>query len=286
MSNILSQQKIESAMGKLIPGGDVWCCSMSSEILGCEKTFTVYLPEGYEDSGRRYPVLYLLHHAGGTDRTWTETGQLRQIMDDAIRSGMIQPMIVVLPDASGENEHHLGRHMGFFSVQGWDYEAYFHKELIPLVDATYRTIADRGHRAIAGPSMGGECAVAYAQRYPEFYGAAGSMSGILGKPEQSTMARSDKDYGDSLIRNNPTAFVENATAEEVERLKSTRWYADCGDNDFFCEGNVAFFLAMRSRGVALDYRMRSGVHGFYYWITGLAPLLQFISAGFGVASAQ
>ena len=254
---------------------------MMSDILRTEKSFTVYLPQGYDDDqARRYPAMYLFHPAGGTDMIWVEMGQFHQIADDAVRSGMALPMIVVIPDARGMNGNYLGKRLGYFSVPDWDYEAYFHQELIPLVDGEFRTVADKRHRAIAGPSMGGEAAVAYAQKYPEFYGSACALSGILGKPEQSTLARTDKDYAESLIRNNPSAYVANATVDQVEALRSVRWYADCGDNDFFCEGNVEFFLNMKKRGVPLSFRMRSGVHGFYYWITGMPELLRFVSAGF------
>ena len=207
-------------------------------------------------------------------------GELPQIADDAIRSGMALPMIIVMPDASGAGDFHLGKHLGFFSVPGWDYESYFHKELIPLIDSSYRTVADRKHRAITGASMGGEAAISYAQKHPETYGASCALCGIVGHPEQSRMAQSDKDYADSLIANNPTAFVENATPETVEQLKGIRWYADCGDNDFFYEGNVAFYLTMKSKSIPIEYRMRSGVHGWYYWVTGLAPILHFLSIGF------
>ena len=186
-------------------------------------------------------------------------------------------MIVVMADASGSEDMHLGKHMGFFSVPGWDYEAYFHKELIPLVDSSYRTVADKKHRAVVGASMGGEAAIAYAQKYPGFYGAACALCGIVGHPEQSQMASSDKAYADSLLANNPSAFVEKADDATVEKLKSIRWYADCGDNDFFYQGNTEFFLAMKGKGIPIDYRMRSGVHGWYYWITRLAPILHILS---------
>lgn len=279
MATITSIKKIEHRCN-LINGGAVERCTIKSDILGEEKTFTVYLPKGYDDSDYRYPVLYLFHSAGATDETWTQTGLLKEIADDAIRSQFVVPMIIVMPDASGSDERHLGKRLGYFSVEGWDYESYFHKELIPAIDATFRTISDKQHRAIAGISMGGESAVAYAQKYPDYYGAVGSISGILGKPEQSVMAKTDENYAKGLVKNNPAAFVENASPEQVEALKTIRWYADCGDSDFFYEGNIQFFLAMKAKGIAIDYRMRSGVHGWYYWITGLAPVLQFISTTF------
>lgn len=280
MGKLLDRRKAVSHFGPLPGSGTVEHCAMSSDVLGVNKDFSVYLPAGYDNSDTRYPVLYLFHPAGGTHETWISMGQLPQIADDAIRSGVTLPMIIVMPDASGEGDFHLGKHLGFFSVPGWDYESYITSELIPLIDSSYRTIPDKKHRAITGVSMGGEASIAYAQKYPHLFGSSCAMSGIVGHPEQSQMAKSDKDYADSLIANNPSAFVENATPETIAKLQTVRWYADCGDSDFFYEGNVEFFLAMKQKQIPLDYRMRSGVHGWYYWVTGLAPILQFISIGF------
>ena len=282
MVKLIERRKAVSHFGTIPGSGTIEHCSMSSDVLGVTKDFSVYLPDGYEEDDRRYPVLYLLHPAGGTDEIWIHMGQLPQIADDAIRSGMAIPMIIVMPDASGEGEYHLGKHLGFFSVRDWDYENYFHNELIPLIDSSYRTIADKKHRAITGASMGGEAAISYAQKHPELYGASCALSGIVGHPEQSRMAQSDKDYADSLIENNPSAFVNNASSEVIEQLKTVRWYTDCGDNDFFYEGNVDFFLSMKRLSIPIDYRMRSGVHGWYYWVTGLAPILHFLSIGFSL----
>ena len=283
MVKLIERRKAVSHFGTIPGSGTIEHCSMSSDVLGVTKDFSVYLPDGYEEDDRRYPVLYLLHPAGGTDEIWIHMGQLPQIADDAIRSGMAIPMIIVMPDASGEGEYHLGKHLGFFSVPDWDYENYFHNELIPLIDSSYRTIADKKHRAITGASMGGEAAISYAQKHPELYGASCALSGIVGHPEQSRMAQSDKDYADSLIENNPSAFVNNASSEVIEQLKTVRWYTDCGDNDFFYEGNVDFFLSMKRLSIPIDYRMRSGVHGWYYWVTGLAPILHFLSIGFSLS---
>ena len=281
MGELLERRKAESRFAMLPDSGSIEHCTMSSEILGTNKAFSVYLPYGHEDGGQRYPVLYALHPAGGIHETWIKLGQLPQVADDAIRSGMAAPMIIVMPDASGMGEHHLGKRLGFFSVPGWDYEAYFHKELLPLIDGTYRTAPDRKQRAILGASMGGEAAVAYAQKHPDLYGAACALSGLVGRPEQSRMAETDKDYAASLIANDPTARVKNAGPEDVEKWKRVRWYADCGDSDYFYEGNIEFFLAMKGKGIPLSYRMRSGVHDWHYWITGLAPVLHFVSVAFG-----
>lgn len=281
MVKLLERRKAVHHFGNRPDNGSVEHCTMSSDILGVNKEFSIYFPVGYDKTDMRYPVLYLLHPGGGTHEIWISSGQLPQIADDAIRSGLSLPMIIVIPDASGEGDFHLGRHMGFFSVPGWDYESYFHNELIPLIDNSYRTIADKNHRAVAGVSMGGEAAIAFAQKHTEIYGAACSISGLLGHPEQSQLSQSDQDYADSLAANNPSRLVENASNDEIEKLKNVRWYVDCADNDYVFEGNIQFYLAMKHKGIPLDYRMRSGVHGWYYWITGFSPVLQFLSIGFG-----
>ena len=280
MGKLLERRKAVSRFGTHPGSGSVEHCTMESDVLGVNKEFSVYLPAGYEESGQSYPVLYLLHPAGGTHETWIKMGDAPQVADDAIRSGMAVPMIIVLPDASGTGEYHLGKRMGFFSVPGWDYERYFLTELVPLVESAYLTRAGRADRAIVGASMGGEAAVAYAQKHPDLFGAACSLSGLLGHPEQSRMKETDKDYAASLAANDPLARVNGAGPDDVEKWKNVRWYADCGDCDFFYEGNIDFFLAMKRKEIPVSYRMRSGVHNWYYWITGLGPILHFLSVGF------
>ena len=126
-----------------------------SALLGAEKTCSVYLPAGYDDSGRSYPVLYLLHGASGYHGDWAEKGNMRQIADEAIAAGTALPMIVVMPDASGTGENYTGDRMGYFDVPGWPYERFFFEEFVPAVERRYRICGDKARRAISGLSMGG-----------------------------------------------------------------------------------------------------------------------------------
>ena len=57
-------------------------------------------PYGYETSGKKYPVLYLLHGAGGDEEAWTSMGRTAQILDNLIEKGLAQPMIVVMPNGN------------------------------------------------------------------------------------------------------------------------------------------------------------------------------------------
>lgn len=252
---------------------------MPSAVLGENKTYTVYLPDGYDSSDARYPVLYLLHGAWGTDRDWTEKGSLAEIADITIKGGTAVPMIVVMPDARGTGPDYGGEKMGYFSVPGWDYEAYFFDELMPHIDATYRTLPDKAHRAIAGLSMGGGGTVAYAQKHPELWSSACALSGLVGLTAERPDDKST-DFSKSLLRNDPVTFIEDADPDTLDALRTVRWYADCGDDDYLADNNIAFYNAMRAHGIPLEYRMRDGAHNWTYWRTALPEVLRFISTVF------
>jgi diacylglycerol O-acyltransferase / trehalose O-mycolyltransferase len=131
----------------------------------------VLLPAGYgADQRRRYPVLYLLHGASSDYRAWTRYGDAEKITARAA-------MIVVMPDG-GAMGWYTDWYQGDRPVQP-RWETYHVGELVPWVDATYRTIAARRGRAIAGLSMGGYGALSYAARHPATFAAAASFSGAL-----------------------------------------------------------------------------------------------------------
>jgi diacylglycerol O-acyltransferase/trehalose O-mycolyltransferase len=131
----------------------------------------VLLPAGYRsDSGRRYPVLYLLHGADSDYRSWTRDGDAQAITAHA-------PMIIVMPDG-GTDGWYTDWYEGARPVQP-QWETYHVGELVPWIDATYRTVATRRGRAVAGLSMGGYGALSYAARHPGTFGAAASFSGAL-----------------------------------------------------------------------------------------------------------
>ena len=131
----------------------------------------VLLPVGYgSDRRRRYPVLYLLHGADSDYRAWTRDGDAEAITART-------PMIVVMPDG-GAMGWYTDWYQGDRPVQP-RWETYHVGELVPWVDATYRTIAARRGRAIAGLSMGGYGALSYAARHPGTFAAAASFSGAL-----------------------------------------------------------------------------------------------------------
>jgi S-formylglutathione hydrolase FrmB len=254
--------------------------SMNSKILNTEKEYTVYLPHDYESSNKKYPVLYLLHGAWGSSQDWVKYGNMKEIADSSISAFQSLPMIIVMPDARGIGENFGGKYMGYFNVPGWKYEDYFIEELIPYIDKNYRTITDKNNRAIAGLSMGGGGAIAYAQRHPSFFIASASLSGCVGYCSSEGARKIDFDFDKSLGETDPTLFVQNASVNQLAEIKTIKWYVDCGDDDFQYDGNIAFYRAMRQKEIPLEYRMRDGGHTWSYWQSALPEVLTFCSINF------
>ena len=255
--------------------------TLRSELLGAEKSCTIYLPDGFDaDPTRRYPVLYLLHGASDTHTAWSEPtkGQMQQILDEAIAEGRSVKMVVVMPDASGEDENHTGRHMGYYNVPDWPYERFFFEELMPAVERRYRIRSEKQSRAIAGLSMGGGGTATYAQHHPELFSSACPLSAAM---EPRPIPGDPNDYERSRIENSPLRFLQQMTDEQAAALRTVRWRVDCGDDDFLWQGNIRFYEQMRLHNIPLEYRMRDGGHTWRYWRTALPEVLTFVSIGFG-----
>lgn len=131
----------------------------------------VLLPADYRaEPTRRYPVLYLLHGGFGSYVDWTTAGDA-----EAITAG--QPLIVVMPDGGRGGWYSDWTNFGRGGPPEW--ETYHIDQLIPWIDAHYRTVANRCGRAIAGLSMGGFGAMSYAARHPDDFSAVASFSGAV-----------------------------------------------------------------------------------------------------------
>lgn len=252
--------------------------TIKSKILGAKKTYSIYLPDGYEKTGERYPVLYLLHGANGSHESWCRDGGGEQprITDEEIVAGRAKKMIVVMPDAGGLGKKNGGKNMGYFNVEGWAYEDFFFQEFVPHIDQTYRTIASKEGRAIAGLSMGGGGAFVYAQRHPEMFNAAYSTSGLLDHRFRAKIASSDMiPFYWSVAQTSPVEFVRNTTHQKIEALRSVRWMMDCGDDDRIIFTNIDLFLEMKRRRVPVEFRVRDGKHNWSFWRKSLPEILQF-----------
>ena len=139
-----------------------------SEILGCDKNFSVLLPKSYaKEPDRKYPVVYMLHGGGENDWEWANIPcqMISEAVTKVTNDGSACEAILVFPNATEVKS-------GYNNRDDWKYEDYFFQELMPYVESHYRVIADKGHRAVGGLSMGAGGTFTFAVKYPEYFSSA------------------------------------------------------------------------------------------------------------------
>ena len=264
--------------------GKVVTDSMQSVTLGSEVKFNVYLPDGFDQSGKKYPVVYLLHGLSDDYQAWVQRGNMQTVLDELIGTGEACEMIVVMPNAGGPDIRNTWN--GYFNMPGWNYEDFFFKEFLPFVEAKYRVIGDKGHRAVMGLSMGGGGSTVYAQRHPDLFSSCYAMSAWLDNKggEVGGSGNTKKDcfyYVCEAVRNHSALdFLDKADAETLARLRTVAWFVDCGDDDFLFDVNVAFHQKMRDHKVKSELRVRNGVHNWEYWHLALRWAFPFATRNF------
>ena len=189
-----------------------------------QNNYLIYLPEGYFESNRRYPTVYLLHQFN-SDHTSYRGDKVNQYFDAGVKEGLFDEMIVVIPNSSEE------------SWWTGDWEKMITEELIPHIDEKYRTIRDARYRLTAGCSMGGQGAMAVALRNPDFFTGAVSFFGAFS-------------YGGA---SSPNAIAANETAEYMD---SFSLYFICGNQDSYGFGVPAISLHQQLNQLGVN-------HGFF-----------------------
>ena len=257
--------------------------SIYSKKLNCWQKYNVYLPTGFEKSEKQYPVVYLLHGLYGNYSNWDKSGGMKLVADELISSGEACEMVIVMPNAGDSDVRNYQN--GYFNVEDWPYEDFFYQEFLPEVEKKYRIIGDKEHRAIMGLSMGGGGSVVYSQRHPEMFSSCYAMSAWLDNKMGEVggkNAKKDKLYivAKSVSDNSAVDFVEKADEETVKKLRTVKWFIDCGDDDFLMDLSVLLYQNMRAKKIKAELRIRNGVHNWEYWHTALRAALPFASRNF------
>jgi enterochelin esterase-like enzyme len=234
----------------------VWYPSPS---LGMERRrMTVYTPAGYEEGTKRYPVLYLLHGAGGDENAWSELGRAVQILDNLIAQGKAEPMIVVMPNGNGAQQAVPGEYpnsmykpsfMNPKTMEG-SYEKAF-PDIMNFVESHYRTINDKAHRAIAGLSMGGFHSLYISANYPDKFDYVGLFSAAINRESKGENTYIYKNLEEKLA----TQF---AAAPKL-------YFIAIGNADFLYQDNVAFRQLLDRRGYKYEYTETDGGHEWRNW---------------------
>jgi enterochelin esterase-like enzyme len=220
-----------------VPHGQVREVWYDSKVTGTSRHALVYLPPGYDEQAkRRYPVLYL-QHGGGEDETgWIRQGRANFILDNLIAAGSSQSMIVVMaygyarragqpaPDLTGKPPGSPERAKAMLDMAS-AFEADVTEALIPFVDSTFRTMADRDHRAMAGLSMGGMQTFHVTLNHLDLFSYIGGFSGA-GAPQMLGGEKLDARTAYNGAFADPQAFAKKVRllwlgvgTDEPERMR-------------------------------------------------------------------
>ena len=249
-----------------VPHGTVRKMWYHSNELGCDRRLTVYTPAGYETSGKKYPVFYLLHGAGGDEEAWYTQGRTTQILDNLIADGKAEPMIVVMTNgnaweqaAPGENKKNFTQpgalNVGRDGVKEAAFELHF-PEVINFVEKNFRCKTDKNSRAIAGLSMGGFHSQAISRYYSQRFGYVGLFSGATGGAQTGNRQSQSPVY----------AQFDADFAKQFAKGKEPKlYYIACGKTDFVMGGVVALRKYMDEHGYKYEYNESEGGHVWKNW---------------------
>jgi enterochelin esterase-like enzyme len=236
--------------------------------LGIDRRITIYTPPGYESSKTNYPVLYLLHGAGGDEEAWIALGRTAQIMDNLIAEGKAKPMIVVMPNGNASQDAAPGEgNTGFYKPQFMaprtmegSYEAAF-MDIVKFVEQNYRVDAKKESRAIAGLSMGGFHSMHISRFYPNTFDYVGLFSAAI-MPRADATAKVYSNIDETL---------------KVQKENGTKLYwIAIGKTDFLYQANVDFRKKLDGIGMKYEYVESEGGHIWRNWrvyLSQFAPKL-------------
>jgi para-nitrobenzyl esterase len=164
-----------------VPHGDVRIKIYLSKITGQWRRCFVYTPPDYDTNlSARYPALYLQHGMGEDETGWTFQGHANLILDNLIAQGKAVPMIVVMDNGYASRPGlAMAPPAPRGSVEPSAFEDVVLKDVIPMIDSSFRTIADREHRAMAGLSMGANQALTLTTHNLDTFAYMGGFSGTM-----------------------------------------------------------------------------------------------------------
>ncbi|MGX1931032.1 alpha/beta hydrolase [Flagellimonas sp. 2504JD4-2] len=226
----------------------------------------VILPDSYSSQKEKYPVLYLLHGAGGNYTDWiSKVPSIKDYADE-------YNMIIVCPDG--------GLTSWYFDSpidKSMNYETYLSKELIEVMDKKYKTLAQDSARAITGLSMGGHGSFYLAFKHQDIWGAAGSMSGGLDIRPFPDNWDLNKRLGN--LSDHPENWEKNTVFNMVYMLRRDRLKLifDCGTSDFFYDANKRLHQKLIERNIPHEYIERPGNHNWAYWSNSIKYQLLFFN---------
>jgi enterochelin esterase family protein len=239
-----------------IERGKVEAVEYDSKAAGVKRKMLVYTPPGFSKD-RKYPVLYLLHGGGDDETGWVKKGAADVILDNLYADGKAVPMIVVTPNGRvvKPGEKPADRFAGYDA-----FEKDLLGDVIPYVEAHYPVRADRGHRALAGLSMGGLQTLDIGLTHLDRFSALGVFSSGW-FPDRREKFEAEHQ---GLLKD-----------PETNRKLTLFWIAN-GKPDIAYQNNAAMLAMFDRYGVRYEYREGKGGHAWDSWrnhLWAFAPLL-------------
>ena len=237
-----------------------------SPTLQTTRRMTVYTPAGYDEGRGRYPVLYLLHGAGGDEDAWTTLGRAAQILDNLMATGRVKPMIVVMPNGNANCDAAPGEwHRGMYKPTFRGHEASkpvasteeSFKDIVAYVDKHYRTLANKQNRAICGLSMGGGHSFGISKRYPDWFNYVGLFSAAISLNAKGFDGIQDKDQ-------HIAPEVERQLQVMFQKKPALYWIA-IGNTDFLYQNNKVYRDYLDEKGYPYEYVETDGGHIWRNW---------------------
>ncbi len=225
-----------------------------SPTLGMTRRLFVYTPYGYADSKDKYPVLYLLHGAGGDEDAWSTMGRACQILDNLIEKGLAKPMICVMPNG---NANQVAARTLMIDEKPMDRNAWMNnsypksivEDIVPFIEKTYRVDARPKSRAIAGLSMGGGHTITTSLLYPGFFDYICPLS----------MGLMVRDGNQEQLKEYETQF------KALKKKGYKLYFLAVGSSDFLFESAKTLDKMLTDNGLKHTFFVTPGGHTWSNW---------------------
>lgn len=251
--------------------------AMDSDVLKKEIKMKVYLPEGYEDSGKSYPVIYMLHGAESDETSWVDRGGIKVTADALIQRGQLRPSIIVMPT--------LGKNSWYIDGNSDQAETALIKDLIPYIEEKYKASSERQGRSVAGLSMGGYGALNLSLSHPEFFCAAGILSPAIYNPlpPETSASRTAPQF----LKNNvfdDKMWTESLYTARLEHYKESGaivpMWIESGDHDalgIVVAGAELYWTLHAHQPENIEYRVVDGDHDWMVFRESSIRALPYMS---------
>lgn len=264
-------------LGLAANGGELKQQNFHSHILDKEYRYLVYLPDAYEDKDRQFPVLYLLHGAGGDEREWWKEGGVKDTIDGLVRRGEIQPMVVVMP---GQPQ------TWWIDGTGAMAESALLKELMPHAESHFHVQQHPPQRLIAGISAGGYGALNLVLKHPQTFAAAALLSPAIYDqlPPENSAAQTQPPF-QTAGRFDPPKWRAQHYTQFLDAYKQSAavvpLYIETGDHDALgiaLQSSKLFEKLRLHQPNAIALRVNDGTHDWGFWRRSFPHALEFLNA--------